>query len=133
LAKTGELKNQRLGSLDVTKQYTDIESRLRAARAIEERLINIIKTGKGEIKDLVAAEKELGIWRTKIEEMEGEIRYYANQVSLSTLTITLSEKEILSATAIILTESVRMRLEVDDVAKSHQIAMTAVGEVKGRI
>jgi hypothetical protein len=133
LAKSGELKNQRIVSLDVTKQYTDIESRLRAARAIEERLINIIKTGKGEIKDLVAAEKELGVWRTKIEEMEGEIRYYGNQVALSTLTITLNEKEILAPTAIVVTERVSMRLEVEDVAKAHQIAMTAVEEVKGRI
>ena len=133
LAKSGELKNQRIISLDVTKQYTDIESRLRAARAIEERLINIIKTGKGEIKDLVAAEKELGVWRTKIEEMEGEIRYYSNQVALSTLTITLHEKEILAPTAIVVTERVSMRLEVEDVAKAHQIAMAAVEDVKGRI
>jgi len=133
MAKSGELKNQRIISMDVTKQYTDIESRLRAARTMEDRLIQIIKIGKGEIKDLVAAEKELGVWRTKIEEMEGEIRYYGNQVSLSTLTIQLVEKEIRAATAIVVTESVRMRLEVDDVAKSHQIAMAAVEEAKGRI
>src|ERR1019366_3975458 len=123
LAKSGELKNQRIISLDVTKQYTDIESRLRAARTMEDRLIQIIKIGKGEIKDLVAAEHELGIWRTKIEEMEGEIRYYSNQVSLSTLTISLAEKEILAPTAIVVNETVKMRLEVDDVAKSHQSAM----------
>jgi hypothetical protein len=133
LAKSGELKNQRIVSLDVTEQYTDIESRLRASRAIEERLIDIIKTGKGEIKNLIAAEKELRVWRTKIEEMEGEIRYYGNQVALSTLTITLNEREILAPTAIVVTENVRMRLEVEDVAKAHQIAMTAVEEVKGRI
>ena len=133
LAKTSELKNQRLGSLDVTKQYTDIESRLRAARALEERLIAIIKTGKGEIKDLVAAEKELGVWRTKIEEMEGEIRYYANQVSLSTLTITLAEKEIQAPTAIVVTETVTLRIEVDEVAKAHQTAMKMIEELKGRI
>ena len=133
LAKSGELKNQRIISLDVTKQYTDISSRLRAARAVEDRLIQIIKVGKGEIKDLVAAERELGVWRTKIEEMEGEIRYYSNQVALSTLTLTLSEKEILAPSAIVVTETVRMRLEVDDVTKAHQIAMRAVEEVKGRI
>lgn len=133
MAKSGELKNQRIVSLDVTKQYTDIESRLRAARTMEDRLIQIIKIGKGEIKDLVAAEKELGVWRTKIEEMEGEIRYYANQVALSTLTIQLAEKEIQTPTAIVVTETVKMRLEVDDVAKAHQIAMQAVEEAKGRI
>ena len=47
-----------------------------------------------QIKDLLNAEKELGIWRTKIEELEGEIRYYGNQVALSTLNISLYEKEI---------------------------------------
>ena len=133
LTESGELKNQRIVSLDVTKQYTDIESRVRAARTMEERLIQIIKIGKGEIKDLIAAERELGIWRTKIEEMEGEIRYYSNQVSLSTLTIQLYEKEILAPTAIVVSESVRMRLEVDDVAKAHKTAMDLVEELKGTI
>ena len=47
LGKTGELKNQRIGSQDITKQYTDLESRLRAARTMEERLLTIIKDGKG--------------------------------------------------------------------------------------
>ena len=61
---------------------------------------------------MVAAEKELGVWRTKIEEMEGEIRYYANQVALSTLTISLTEKEIQAPTAIVVTETVSIRIEV---------------------
>jgi hypothetical protein len=133
LTKNGELKNQRIVSLDVTKQYTDIESRLRAARTMEERLIQIIKIGKGEIKDLVAAERELGIWRTKIEEMEGEIRYYANQVSLSTLTIMLTEKDISAPTSLVLTENVRLRIEVDNVAEAHQAAMDAVEKIGGSI
>lgn len=133
LAKFSELKSERLGSLDISKQYTDIESRLRAARAIEDRLINIIKTGKGEIKDLVAAEKELAVWRTKIEEMEGEIRYYANQVGLSTLTISLTEKEIQAPTAIVVTDTVSVRIEVDDVGKAHRAAMKAVEDLMGRI
>ncbi len=133
LAKTGELKSQKIGSADVTKQYTDIESRLRAARTMEERLLAIIKTGKGEVKDLVAAERELGVWRTKIEEMEGEIRYYNTQVGLSTLTITVYEKEIRAAAAMVITEHVTMKIEADDVEKSLQTALLAVTEAKGRV
>src|SRR5262249_26987557 len=63
----GELKSQNIRSQDVGKQYYDLESRLKAARAMEARLLEIIAKGKGEIKDLLAAEKELGEWRTKIE------------------------------------------------------------------
>lgn len=133
LAKSGELKSQRIGSQDITKQYTDIESRLRGARVMEERFLQIIKTGKGDIKDLVAAENALGMWRTKIEEMEGEIRYYNNQVGLSTLTITLVEKEIQAPAAIVVTERLKMQIEVEDVEKAQRAALAAVAEAKGRV
>ncbi|MBM4068387.1 MAG: DUF4349 domain-containing protein [Planctomycetes bacterium] len=133
LAKVGELKNQHLGSTDVTKQYTDLESRLRAARTMEERLISIIKSGKGEIKDLLQAEKELGVWRTKIEEMEGEIRYYNNLASLSTLTIKLYEKEIRTAAMVTENERVQAGIEVEDVEKAYQDALKAINDAKGRV
>ncbi len=87
---------------------------------MEERLLQIIKEGKGEIKDLLEAEKELGVWRTKIEEIEGEIRYYANLASLSTLTITLAEKEIRAAAGVTESERVQAGVEVEDVDKAYQ-------------
>jgi glycine cleavage system regulatory protein len=133
LGKGGELKNLRVGSQDITKQYTDLESRLRAARTMEERLLQIIKAGKGEIKDLLQAEKELGIWRTKIEELEGELRYYGNLVALSTLTITLYEREIRAPFAVVQTERVQMGLEVEDVDKAQQQVLAAVADAKGRV
>jgi hypothetical protein len=133
LTTSGDLKSQRIGSQDVTKQYTDIESRLRAARTMEERLLTIIKSGKGEIKDLIAAERELGNWRTKIEEMEGEIRYYNNQIGLSTLTITMYEKEIRAAAELVVSQQVTMRIEAEDVESALQSALSAVTEAKGRV
>ncbi|MCI0379951.1 MAG: Flp pilus assembly protein CpaB, partial [Gemmataceae bacterium] len=131
--KMGELKMQRIGSQDVTKQYTDLESRLRAARTMEERLIRIIKDGKGEIKDLLLAEKELGVWRTKIEEIEGELRYYSNLASLSTLNIILTEKEIRSAAVVRESERIQAGIEVEDVEKALQDALVAIAEHKGRV
>ena len=94
LRALGDLKSQKIGADDITKQYVDLESQLRAAKAMQERLMEIIKTGQGEVKDLLEAEKQLGVWREKIERLEGEIRYYDNLVSLSTLHISLMEKEI---------------------------------------
>jgi len=129
----GELKSQNIRSQDVGKQYYDLESRLKAARTMEERLLKIIKEGKGEIKDLLLAEKELGEWRTKIETFEGEKRYYDNQIGMSTLTITLTEKEIRSPSAVTQTERVNMGLEVEDVEKAHKDALAAVAEAKGRV
>ena len=133
LGKNGELKGQRIGSQDVTKQYTDLESRLRAARTMETRLLEIIKSGKGEIKQLLEAEKELGVWRTKIEESEGEMRYYNNLASLSALSIVLAEKEIRSAAGITENERVQAGIEVEDVDKAFRDAVAAVLAAKGRI
>jgi len=133
IGKAGELKGQKIGSQDITKQYTDLESRLRAARTMETRLLQIIKDGKGEIKQLLEAEKELGVWRTKIEETEGELRYYGSQVAMSTLTITLAEKEIRSATGLTESERVQAGIEVEDVDKALQSAISAVTESKGRV
>jgi hypothetical protein len=111
----------------------DLESRLRAARTMEERLIAMIKDGKGAIKDLLAAEKELGEWRTKIETMVGEINYYSNLIAHSTLTITLSEREIRAPFGLLETERVEMGLEVEDVEKTYTAALAAVAEAKGRV
>jgi hypothetical protein len=129
----GELKTQNIRSQEVGKQYYDLESRLKAARTMEERLLRIIKEGKGEIKDLLLAERELGEWRTKIEGYEGEKRYYDNQIALSTLTLTLTEKEIRSPFAVTQTERVNLGLEVEDVEKAHRDALAAVAEAKGRV
>jgi hypothetical protein len=133
LGKGGELKGQKIGSQDITKQYTDLESRLKAAKTMQERLLKIIQDGKGEIKQLLEAEKELGVWRTKIEELEGEIRYYSNLAALSTLTITLAEKEIRAAVELVEREQVQAGVEVEDVDKAREEVLTAVADAKGRV
>jgi hypothetical protein len=133
LAKGGELKGMKIGAQDVTKQYTDLESRLRAARTMEQRLLQIIKEGKGEIKQLLQVEKELGEWRTKIEEFEGEIRYYSNLAALATLTVVLTEKEIRAAAAVTENERVQAGVEVEDVDKAYQQVMELVVAAKGRV
>ena len=133
LSKAGDLKGQRIGSQDVTKHYTDLESELKAHRTMESRLLDILKNGKGAVKDLLAVEKDLGVYREKIEKIEGELRYYANLAALSTLTITLQEKEIRAAAAYTETERVNAGIEVEEVEKAYQEAQAAVREMKGRI
>jgi hypothetical protein len=129
----GDLKSQKLEAQDVTKQYTDLESQLRAAKAMEERLIAIIKEGKGQIKDLLAAEKELGIWRTKVEELIGTMRFYDNQVSLSTLNITLYERDIKTPATAFETETIDAGVESQDVEKARAEALKAIEDAKGRV
>ena len=129
----GDLKSQKIGAEDVTRHYTDLESGLRAARAMEERLLDIIKTGKGQIKDLLAAEKELGVWREKIEQIEGEKRFMDNLISLSTLTIELYERDIHTPASASETEQVQMSLETEKVDEAYEKARAAIESARGRI
>ncbi len=133
LGKNGELKGQKIGSEDISKKYNDLESHLKAARTMEQRLLQVIKDGKGEIKQLLEVEKELGEWRNKIEGMEGELRYQSNLVGFSTLTVTLSERSIRTAAEVVQTERVQAGIEVDDVVKARDEVMTAITTAKGRV
>src|SRR5260370_36211612 len=99
---------------------------------MEQRLLNIIKEGKGQIKDLLQAEKELGVWRTKIEEMEGEIRYYNNLVSLATLSIKMYEKDISTAALVTENQRVQSGVDVEQVERGHKEALKAILDAKGR-
>ena len=134
LGKSGELRGSRINAQDITKQYIDLESRLKTARAMVERFTQIIKEGgKGDVKGLVEAENALGTWQTKIEEYEGELRFYANRVALSTLTIGLTEKEIRAAAGVTESERIQAGVEVEDVEKAHRQILNAVAAAKGRV
>jgi len=90
----GELKNQTLGSEDVTKAYFDTDARLKNARVMEQRLIEMLKTKTGKVSDLLQVEKELGRVREDIEKMQGELKYWDSQVQFATVTISLVEKDM---------------------------------------
>jgi hypothetical protein len=72
----GELKNQTLGTEDVTKAYFDTDARLRNAKRMEERLLQMLDKNTGKVSDLLQVEKELGRVREEIEQMQGELKYY---------------------------------------------------------
>jgi hypothetical protein len=133
LRALGDLKGQKINADDITKQYTDLESELRAASAMEDRLLEIIKTGKGQVKDLLAAEKEAGVWREKVEKVTGEINYYNNLISLSTLQISLAERDIRQAALATERETVEMGIETDDVEKARADALRTLDAAKARI
>jgi glycine cleavage system regulatory protein len=129
----GDLKHSRISAQDVTKQFTDLAAQLRAALTMEKRLLEIIEGGKGEVKDLLEAEKQLGTWRERIERLQGEINYYKDLVALSTLTVTLVERDIRTAALLSESEQVNMGIEATDVEQARAEAIKAVADAKGRI
>jgi prepilin-type processing-associated H-X9-DG protein len=133
LRALGDLKNQQITAQDVTKEYTDLESELTAAKAMQARLMDLINSGKGTVKELLGVEQELGVWREKIEKAEGEIRYYNNLVGMSTLTVTLFERDIRTAASAVETETADVGIETEDVEKARTDALKAIDDAKGRV
>ncbi len=115
----GELKNQTLGTEDVTKAYFDTDARLKNARVMEQRLIDMLKTKTGKVSDLLQVEKELGRVREEIEKMQGELKYWDSQVQFATVTISLSEKDMEEPAAFLLKERARLALYAPDVEKTY--------------
>jgi uncharacterized protein DUF4349/putative zinc finger protein len=113
----GELKNQALGTEDVTKAYFDTDARLKNARVMEQRLIDMLKTKTGKVSDLLQVEKELGRVREDIEKMQGELKYWDSQVQFATATISLAEKDMEEPAAFLIKERAQLSLYAPDVEK----------------
>src|SRR6266436_2945397 len=113
----GELRNQTLGTEDVTKAYLDTNARLKNARVMEQRLIDMLKTKTGKVSDLLQVEKELGRVREEIEKMQGELKYWDSQVQFATVTISLLEKDMEEPAAFLLKERAQLALYAPDVEK----------------
>ncbi|MEO7724405.1 MAG: DUF4349 domain-containing protein [Chthoniobacterales bacterium] len=122
----GELKNQTLGSQDVTKAYLDTDARMRNAQRMETRLLEMLEKKTGKVSDLLEVEKELARVRESIEQMQGELKYYDALVQYATVTISLAEKDLDEPAAFLLRETANLALFSADVEKTF-------AEVKGEL
>lgn len=87
----GTVQSEKIGTEDVSKAYTDLQSRLQIKRQTEGRLRDILRTQTGKLSEVLEVERELGRVTEEIESMEGQRRYYDQQVALSTITVRLGE------------------------------------------
>ena len=113
----GELKNQTLGTEDVTKAYFDTDARLKNARVMEQRLIDMLNTKTGKVSDLLQVEKELGRVREEIEKMQGELKYWESLVQFATVTISLVEKDREEPAEFLFKDRAQLALYAPDVEK----------------
>jgi uncharacterized protein DUF4349 len=91
LAPIGKLESVNVSAEDVGEEFTDATARMANARRLETRLIELIATRTGKLKDVLDVEQELARVREEIERYEGRLRYLQAHAALSTLTITAHE------------------------------------------
>lgn len=76
---------------DVTAQFVDLEARLKSAKAEEEQYMAILKQAKN-VEDTLKVTQSLNEVRSRIEQMQGQMRYLTDRTDYSTLNITLTEE-----------------------------------------
>jgi hypothetical protein len=90
-ASVEKLDSKNIDVLDVTKEYIDIEARIKTKKELELRYKEILKLSK-TVSEILSIEKEIGLLRTEIESFEGQMRYLKDRISYSTLTVIYYQK-----------------------------------------
>lgn len=88
-----EVKEQQVQGEDVTEEYVDLEARLKAKRDVKDKLEAFLKDAT-ETKDLLAISEQIGNVQEEIEQIEGRLNYLKNETDYSTVTISMTERNV---------------------------------------
>lgn len=91
LSPIGKLESVSVEAEDVGEQFVDVSARMENARRLERRLIDLLATRTGKLKDVLDVEQTLARVREEIERYEGRIRYLRAHTATSTLSIYVHE------------------------------------------
>jgi hypothetical protein len=89
-----EVLERNVNGQDVTEEYVDLESRMKAKRAVEERLLEFMKNAQ-KTEDLLKISNDLSVVQEEIERVMGRMKFLENQSALSTITIDLYEENVI--------------------------------------
>ena len=79
-------------SQDVTSQYVDLQSQLKAKEAAEEKLLEIMDQAT-RAEDVLAIYLQVQSVQTEIEVLKGQIKYYEESAALSAISVRLIAEE----------------------------------------
>lgn len=91
LSALGEVNQQSITAEDVSSQLVDFEARLRNLRKSEEMILDIMERS-GDMTEVLEVTRELNTVRSSIEQIEAQLLSLQNQVSYSTITLSLQNK-----------------------------------------
>jgi len=89
-----DIFNEEVSGQDVTREVTDLESRLRNLQAAEEQLLEIMETTTNA-ENVIEVFRELTNVREEIEVIQGQIQYYRESASLSAISVFIQAKKAL--------------------------------------
>lgn len=87
----GKLERKQLNAKDVSEEYVDVNARLQNSLAYLEQYREILTKTK-TVEEILAVREKIRVIQEDIEARKGRLKYLRSQVSMATLTITLSEE-----------------------------------------
>ncbi|NPA26799.1 MAG: DUF4349 domain-containing protein [Chloroflexi bacterium] len=87
IREQAEFTVERVEGKDVTEEYLDLDARLRALRAAEQRLEELLQRAE-DPQDVLSVYRELVNLQAEIERIEGRIRYLEQSVAYSRVEVT---------------------------------------------
>lgn len=90
--KLGKVVEESRTTEEVTAEYVNLQARLKAAKAAEQRLVELLGNRTGKLSDVLEVERELTRVRSEIESMQGQANVMLHQVAYATVKIELSEE-----------------------------------------
>lgn len=91
IEKVGKVRSSQMTAEDISDQYYDLEARLKSKTKQEERLLSMLDKEGNSLDHLLKLEQELARVRGEVETMEGRKRRWDQQVTYSTVTVTLTQ------------------------------------------
>lgn len=76
---------QKVTSDDVSKEFVDLESRLKTKREVQQRYEEILRKKAGTLEELLATEKQIGELQEEIEATVSQISFLKEKVRYSTI------------------------------------------------
>jgi Domain of unknown function (DUF4349) len=87
----GDMLHRNVAAEDVTEEFRDLEVRLKSARAVQGRLMDLLSKA-AKVDESIAIEKELDRVSGEIERIEGRMKFLRDRAAFSTITVRFEPK-----------------------------------------
>ena len=114
----GEVQRESGAAEDVTKAYTDLETRIAVKESTVQRLQALLINRTAKLSDVLQVEQEVARAVTELEQMKGERRFYDTQVAMATITVDIAEPFMVGPTRVTPSVSIALRRSLDLLGES---------------
>jgi hypothetical protein len=87
----GDMLHRNVAAQDVTEEFRDLEIRLKSARAVQQRLTELLAKAV-KVEESIAIERELDRVSGEIERVEGKLKFLRDRAAFSTITVVFDAK-----------------------------------------